>query len=54
MIEVALAPAPAPAGADGPALLARVTPDAASRLALAPGRPVLALVKSVAIQVLPG
>lgn len=50
MIEVALDPA----SPGEPALLARVTPDAASRLALAPGRPVLALVKSVAIQVLPG
>ena len=34
------------------ALLARVTPDAVSRLALSPGAHVLALVKSVAIEVL--
>ena len=33
------------------ALLSRVTLDAISRLQLAPGRPVLALVKSVAIEV---
>jgi molybdate transport system ATP-binding protein len=50
LIEVALDPATP----EGPALLARVTPDAVARLALAPGKPVLALVKSVAIQVLPG
>lgn len=35
------------------AFLARVTPDAVARLALAPGVPVLALVKSVAVEVLP-
>ncbi len=34
--------------------LARVTPDAVTRLELAPGAPVLALIKSVAIEVLPG
>jgi molybdate transport system ATP-binding protein len=34
-------------------LLARVTPDAVTRLQLAPGRPVLALVKSTAIEVFP-
>ncbi|HTI82756.1 MAG TPA: molybdenum ABC transporter ATP-binding protein [Acetobacteraceae bacterium] len=43
MVEVAL---------DGSALLARITPDAVSRLRLVPGAPVLALVKSVAIEVL--
>jgi molybdate transport system ATP-binding protein len=43
MVEVAL---------DGSALLARITPDAVTRLRLAPGAPVLALVKSVAIEVL--
>ena len=43
MVEVAL---------DGSVLLARVTPDAVMRLHLAPGAPVLALVKSVAIEVL--
>jgi molybdate transport system ATP-binding protein len=44
LVEVAL---------DGPAgLLARVTPDAVEKLGLAPGRPVLALVKSVAVEVL--
>jgi molybdate transport system ATP-binding protein len=36
------------------ALLARVTPDAVSRLALLPGVPVLALVKSTSIEVLAG
>jgi molybdate transport system ATP-binding protein len=35
-------------------LLARITPDAVARLSLAPGRPVLALIKSMAIEVLPG
>lgn len=34
------------------ALLSRVTPDAVARLALAPGAPVLALIKSTAIEVL--
>ncbi len=34
----------------GPALLSRVTPDAVGRLRLTPGAPVLALVKSVAIE----
>ncbi len=43
LVEVAL---------DGAALLARVTPDAAARLGLRTGGPVLALVKSVAIEVL--
>ena len=43
LVEIAL-----PAGR----LLARVTPDAVLRLGLAPGEPVLALVKSVAIEVL--
>ena len=43
MVEVAL---------DGVGLLARVTPDAVTRLALSPGVPVLALVKSMAIEVL--
>jgi molybdate transport system ATP-binding protein len=38
----------------GSALLARVTLDAASRLALSSGAPVLALVKSVSIEVLSG
>ncbi len=37
----------------GPRLLARVTPDAVARLGLAPGKNVLALVKSMAIEVLP-
>ncbi|HTR15718.1 MAG TPA: molybdenum ABC transporter ATP-binding protein [Acetobacteraceae bacterium] len=36
----------------GGRLLARVTPDAVARLGLAPGTPVLALVKSVAVDVL--
>jgi molybdate transport system ATP-binding protein len=35
-------------------LLARITSDAVTGLALAPGRPVLALIKSMAIEVLPG
>jgi molybdate transport system ATP-binding protein len=39
--------------ADG-ALISRVTPDAIVRLALAPGRPVLALIKSTSIEVLGG
>lgn len=43
MVEVAL---------DGSALLARITPDAVARLDLVPGAPVLALVKSVAVEVL--
>jgi molybdate transport system ATP-binding protein len=43
MVEVAL---------DGAGLLARVTPDAVARLGLVPGAPVLALVKSMAIEVL--
>ncbi len=42
MVEVAL---------DGEGLLARITPDAVARLGLVPGRPVLALVKSMAIEV---
>jgi molybdate transport system ATP-binding protein len=37
----------------GPRLLARVTPDAIDRLRLAEGVPVLALVKSVSIEMLP-
>jgi molybdate transport system ATP-binding protein len=36
----------------GAALLARITPDAAERLAVAPGAPVLALVKSMSVEVL--
>ena len=36
------------------ALLARVTPDAVVRLDLAPGRPVLALIKSTSIEVFGG
>lgn len=43
LVEVALP--------DG-ALLSRVTPDAVERLSLAPGAPVLALVKSMAVEVL--
>ncbi len=43
MVEIALEDA---------TLLARVTPDAVARLGLVPGAPVLALVKSVAIEVL--
>jgi molybdate transport system ATP-binding protein len=43
MVEIALT--------DG-ALLARVTPDAVARLALSPGGPVLALIKSTSIEVL--
>jgi molybdate transport system ATP-binding protein len=35
-------------------LLARVTPDAVARLALVPGAPVLALVKSTSVDVLDG
>ncbi len=38
----------------GGALLARVTPDAILRLGLAPGGPVLALIKSTSIEVLAG
>jgi molybdate transport system ATP-binding protein len=45
MVEIALA--------EG-ALLARVTPDAIARLALSPGGPVLALIKSTSIEVLGG
>jgi molybdate transport system ATP-binding protein len=45
MVEIALP--------DG-ALLSRVTPDAVTRLALAPGDPVLALIKSTSIEVLGG
>ncbi len=45
MVEIALP--------DG-ALLARVTPDAIARLALVPGGPVLALIKSTSIEVLEG
>jgi molybdate transport system ATP-binding protein len=36
----------------GAALLARVTPDAVARLVLSPGEPVLALVKSMSVEVL--
>ena len=43
LVEVALASG---------ALIARVTPDAIVRLGLAPGRPVLALIKSTSIEVL--
>jgi molybdate transport system ATP-binding protein len=39
-------------GLAGGALISRVTPDAIVRLTLAPGRPVLALVKSTSIEVL--
>ena len=42
MVEIAL-----PVGA----LPARVTPDAIAPLALSPGRPVLALIKSTSIEV---
>lgn len=45
LVEVALS--------DG-AFLARITPDAVDRLKLGPGSPVLALIKSVAIEVLDG
>jgi molybdate transport system ATP-binding protein len=45
LVEIAL---------DGAILLARVTPDAVDQLALAAGRPVLALVKSMSIEILPG
>ena len=45
LVEIAL-----PSGA----LLARVTPDAIVRLGLAPGGPVLALIKSTSIEVLGG
>jgi molybdate transport system ATP-binding protein len=45
LVEVAL---------PGGALLARVTPDAVVRLELAPGGPVLALIKSTSIEVLEG
>jgi molybdopterin-binding protein len=43
LVEIAL-----PSGV----LLARVTPDAITRLALSPGAPVLALIKSTSIEVL--
>jgi molybdate transport system ATP-binding protein len=43
LVEIAL---------DGGVLLARVTPDAVEKLALAAGRPVLALVKSMSIEIL--
>ena len=36
-----------------PGLLARVTPDAVQRLALLPGEKVLALVKSMSVEVVP-
>ena len=45
LVEIAL-----PSGA----LIARVTSDAIVRLALSPGRPVLALIKSTSIEVLSG
>ena len=38
----------------GGGLIARVTPDAIVRLALSPGEPVLALIKSTSIEVLQG
>ncbi len=41
------------AGDDAPGLLARVTPDAVQRLGLAPGESVLALVKSMSVEVVP-
>jgi molybdate transport system ATP-binding protein len=37
----------------GAVLLARITPDAVARLGLTPGAPVLALIKSMAVDVLP-
>jgi ABC-type molybdate transport system ATPase subunit len=37
-------------GADGPTILARVTKAATRELALVPGKPVWALVKSVALR----
>ena len=43
LVEIAL-----PSGA----LISRVTPDAIVRLALSPGKPVLALIKSTSIEVL--
>jgi molybdate transport system ATP-binding protein len=43
MVEVTL---------EGAGLLARITPDAVARLGLTPGAPVLALIKSMAIEVL--
>ena len=45
LVEVALA---------GGSVLSRVTPDAVTRLALGPGTPVLALIKSMSIEVLGG
>jgi molybdate transport system ATP-binding protein len=42
LVEIAL---------DGGALLSRVTPDAVTRLALSPGSPVLALIKSTSVEV---
>jgi molybdate transport system ATP-binding protein len=45
LVEIAL-----PAGA----LISRVTPDAIARLALSPGQPVLALIKSTSIEILEG
>jgi molybdate transport system ATP-binding protein len=45
LVEVAL-------GGDGAAVLSRVTPDAVRRLGLVPGAPVLALVKSMSVEVL--
>jgi molybdate transport system ATP-binding protein len=45
LVEIAL-----PTGA----LISRVTPDAIARLALSPGKPVLALIKSTSIEVLEG
>ena len=36
----------------GQALLARVTPDAVARLALAPGAPVIAMFKSMSVEVM--
>lgn len=43
LVEISLA---------GGALISRVTPDAITRLALSPGKPVLALIKSTSIEVL--
>jgi molybdate transport system ATP-binding protein len=40
--------------AAGTHLLARITPDAVARLGLVPGGPVLALIKSMSVEVLPG
>jgi molybdate transport system ATP-binding protein len=47
LVEIALA-----GDVPGPALLSRVTPDAVLRLGLVPGAPVLALIKSMSVEVL--